>query len=180
MICNKLLFLLTLPEWGKCCHHIFCRQFLCLRITHACYHQHLLAMRDRRLYTDHILWHISRFTSSGGSKGAPPACPPPLRTKIFLISCSFSEILANLYAGAPVLEGWRPLLWGIPDPPLTSIDIQKDTEIAYPLLRRGKKEIEKCILSYVCVQKITVVTKSPQLRISPHRRNVIFRNENHV
>ena len=49
----------------------------------------------------------------------PVADPrPPLRTKIFLISCSFSENLANLYAGAPLLEGWRPLLRGILDPPL--------------------------------------------------------------
>ena len=118
----------------------------------------------------HSQWRIQ-----GGAPGVSP-----LRTKIFLISCSFSEILVNLYVGAPVLEGWRPLIWGIMDPSLTSIDIQKDTEIAYPLIRRGKTEIEKCILSYVCVQKITVVTKSPQLRISPHRRNVIFRNENQV
>ena len=37
----------------------------------------------------------------GGSKGARPAPPPQLRTKIFLISCIFWEILANLYVGAP-------------------------------------------------------------------------------
>ena len=41
----------------------------------------------------------------------------PLRSKIFLFSCSFWGNLANLYVGAP-LEDWRPLLWGILDPPL--------------------------------------------------------------
>ena len=49
--------------------------------------------------------------------GAPGACPP--WTKIFLISCSFLENLANLYAPAPLLEGWHPLLWGVLDLPLT-------------------------------------------------------------
>ena len=38
---------------------------------------------------------------SGGSKGVPGACP--LQPKIFLISCSFGENLANSYVGAP----WR-------------------------------------------------------------------------
>ena len=42
---------------------------------------------------------------------------PPLRSKIFLISCSFFENLTKSYVGAP-LEGWRPLLQGILDPPL--------------------------------------------------------------
>ena len=46
-------------------------------------------------------------------------CPrrAPLRTKLFLISWSFSENLANLYAWAPLLEGWRSLLRGILDLP---------------------------------------------------------------
>ena len=43
---------------------------------------------------------------------------PPLRTKIFLISCSLSKNLANLYGGTHLLEGWRPLLRGILDPSL--------------------------------------------------------------
>ena len=43
---------------------------------------------------------------------------PPHRTKIFLISCSFSENLANLYSDTSLLEGWRPLLREILDPPL--------------------------------------------------------------
>ena len=58
----------------------------------------------------------SQWRIQGG--GTPGVRPPPLRTKIFLISCSFSENLANLYAGAPLLEDWRPLLWEILDPPL--------------------------------------------------------------
>ena len=54
--------------------------------------------------------------------GTPPACAP-LRPKIFLISCSFSENLTKLYVGAPQPpfpppEGRRPLLQGILDPPL--------------------------------------------------------------
>ena len=57
-------------------------------------------------------------TCSGRSKGGCSRCMPPW-TKIFLISCSFLENLANLYAAAPLLEGWHPLLWGVLDPPLT-------------------------------------------------------------
>ena len=41
----------------------------------------------------------------------------PLRPKIFLISCSFSENLTKSYVGAPP-GGRRPLLQGILDPPL--------------------------------------------------------------
>ena len=60
------------------------------------------------------MFNILLFTI-GRSKVGPP---PPLRTNIFLISCSFSENLGNVYAGAHLLEGWRPLLRGIMDPPL--------------------------------------------------------------
>ena len=49
---------------------------------------------------------------SGGSKGVRPRPPPG--TKLFLISCSFGKICML----APSLEGWRPLLRGILDPPL--------------------------------------------------------------
>ena len=42
---------------------------------------------------------------------------PPLRTKIFLILCSFWENPANLYVGAPP-RSLRPLLRGILYPPL--------------------------------------------------------------
>ena len=59
---------------------------------------------------------------SGGSKGGAPGARPP-RPKIFSISCSFSEKLAKSYVGAP-LEGWRPLLQGILDPPLIIIMVQ--------------------------------------------------------
>ena len=47
---------------------------------------------------------------------------PPLQTKIFSISCSFSENLAKSYVRAP-LESWRPLLWGILDPPLYDVTL---------------------------------------------------------
>ena len=43
------------------------------------------------------------YINSGGSKGAPSA--PTLRTKIFLISCSFWENLGNLYVGALLSYG---------------------------------------------------------------------------
>ena len=55
---------------------------------------------------------------SGGSKGAPPV---PLRTKMFLISCSFWEQSGKFVRFSPHLEGWRPLLQGILDPPLLAV-----------------------------------------------------------
>ena len=56
------------------------------------------------------------FFISGGFRGRPRRASP-LRPKIFSISCSFSQILAKSYVGAP-LEGWRPLLRGLLDLPL--------------------------------------------------------------
>ena len=55
-------------------------------------------------------------------QGAPPVCAP-LRTKIFLISCSFWENPANLYVGAPPPRDWRPLLRGILYPPLKALQV---------------------------------------------------------
>ena len=51
----------------------------------------------------HISFHSFAliYIHSGGSKGRRPRRAPPLRTKIFLISCSFWENLANVYVGAP-------------------------------------------------------------------------------
>ena len=46
----------------------------------------------------------SQFRIQGGA----PRCVPPLRTKIFLISCSFWENPANLYVGAPLEVGAPP------------------------------------------------------------------------
>ena len=43
------------------------------------------------------------YKCGGGSKGA---CAP-VRTKLFLISCSFWGNLANLYVSVPP-QGWRP------------------------------------------------------------------------
>ena len=43
-------------------------------------------------------------TRSGGSKRGP------LQTKIFSISCSFSENLVKIICWCPPLEGWHPLL----------------------------------------------------------------------
>ena len=44
--------------------------------------------------------------------------PPPVRPKIFAISCSFWENFGKIVGWCPLLEGWRPLLRGIMDPPL--------------------------------------------------------------
>ena len=60
---------------------------------------------------EHRTWSLTSLADLGGAQGAPD---------IFSISCSFFEKLANLYVGAPVPspDGWRQLLWEIPDPPL--------------------------------------------------------------
>ena len=45
--------------------------------------------------------------------------PSPPGDQILSISCSFKEILAKSYVGAPLPpESWRPLLGEILDPPL--------------------------------------------------------------
>ena len=59
----------------------------------------------------------------------------PLRPKIFSISRSFSQNLAKSYVGAP-LEGWRPLRWGIMDPPLQG-DLSHGAGGIIPDLSRG-------------------------------------------
>ena len=65
-----------------------------------------------------------RGPTSGGFKGAAPAHAPPFppAPEIFL---NFMKCLGNIwqksYVGAHLLEGWRPLLWGILDPPLPTV-----------------------------------------------------------
>ena len=61
--------------------------------------------------------HTSHGIQQWRIKGGRARRAPLLRPKIFSISCSFSQNLAKSYVGAP-LEGWRPLLRGILDPPL--------------------------------------------------------------
>ena len=60
-------------------------------------------------------------TSDGSQGGAP------LRTKIFLISCSFWENPVNLYVGAPPPRSWRPLLRGILYQPLPTYYFCRDS-----------------------------------------------------
>ena len=62
---------------------------------------------------------IGKHQSSGGSKGGARDARAPWGVQILSISCSFWEILANSYVGAP-LGSWRPLLREILDPPLQS------------------------------------------------------------
>ena len=69
------------------------------------------------------LWErglTNHITGSGGFRGAKGA-RAPLQPEIFSISCSFSENLAISYVGSPPPspDGWRPLLRGILDPPMT-------------------------------------------------------------
>ena len=64
-------------------------------------------------------WQSFVYSFSGGSKGVASGTSPLLRPKMFSISCSFSENLAKSYVGAPSLKGWRPLLQGILDLPLS-------------------------------------------------------------
>ena len=61
--------------------------------------------------TTAALCNVSNAVADLGGEGVP------LRAKIFSISCSFSQNRVKSYVGAP-LEGWRPLLRGILDPPL--------------------------------------------------------------
>ena len=49
---------------------------------------------------------------------------PPPGVQILSISCSFWEILAKSYVGAPPPGSWRPLLGEILDQPLNSESIQ--------------------------------------------------------
>ena len=57
--------------------------------------------------------------TSGGSKGAPP---PPLRSKMFSFSCSFSEIFGKVIGWRPLPGGLAPLLRRILDPPLMTVN----------------------------------------------------------
>ena len=62
-----------------------------------------------------LQWRIQ-----GGAPGAPL-----LRTKIFLISCNFWGKSGKIVCWCLPVEGWRPLLWGILDPPLGCSSLQK-------------------------------------------------------
>ena len=70
-------------------------------------------------------------------RGALPAPPSP-QPKIFSISCSFSENLEKSYVGDP-LEGWRPLLRGILDPPLYMFDEAEPEKLRYFRLSQNIK-----------------------------------------
>ena len=54
----------------------------------------------------------------GGGGGSRRAALPQLRTKISLISHSFSENFINFFQLAPLAYAWRPLLGEVLDPPL--------------------------------------------------------------
>ena len=64
------------------------------------------------IYPSHDIRRETAILSSGRFRGAPP-----LRSKIFSISCSFSQNLAKSYVGA-LPGGLAPPPTGILDPPL--------------------------------------------------------------
>ena len=54
---------------------------------------------------------------SGGFRGGAPGARPPTAQNFLNFMPFFCKIWQN-HMLAPPLEGWRPLLWGILDPPL--------------------------------------------------------------
>ena len=64
---------------------------------------------------------------------------PPLRPKIFSISCSFSQNLAKSYVGAtpPPPVSWRPLLRGILDPTLQIHKLYRNTRLYWLMTKMG-------------------------------------------
>ena len=58
----------------------------------------------------------------------------PSGVQILSISCSFWESLAKSYVGAP-LEGWRPHIGEVLDPPLqnyeTNVDLLTETDLEF-------------------------------------------------
>ena len=67
-----------------------------------------------------LLSRKRKILSSGGSKGGRSRRAPPPRPEIFSFSCSFWGKFGKIVCWRPLLEGWRPLLRGILDPPLLS------------------------------------------------------------
>ena len=65
-----------------------------------------------------------------GARDAPP--PLPLGVQILSISCRFLENLAKSYVDAPPLEGWRPHLGEILDPPLGGVGAQEIFKFSTP------------------------------------------------
>ena len=59
------------------------------------------------------------MATSGGFRGGAPGAPP-YSPKFSQFHAVFLRNLAKSYVGAP-LEGWRPLLRGILDPPLATL-----------------------------------------------------------
>ena len=81
----------------------------------------------RKIYSKSSLHPSSNITTSDSFSpnnilqwriqgGAPPACTPPT-TQIFLNFVQFFGKFGKIICWCP-LEDWRPLLWGILDPPM--------------------------------------------------------------
>ena len=77
------------------------------------------------------------WIGSGGFGGHARRAPP-LRPKIFSISCSFFCKIWQNHMLAPPLESWRPLLRGILDPPLIGLLIY---ELQFIFSRQMKSQI---------------------------------------
>ena len=97
-----------------------------------------------------------------------PGRMPPLRSKIFSISCISSEILTKSYmlvppprwVGAPSPVGRRPLLQGILDPALKSVMKPNQrlymSHFSYACKTKGENGIS-CLISALCVNCLSSI-----------------------
>ena len=79
---------------------------------------------------------LARNICSGGSKGSAPSARP-LTDQIFLNFMQFLGKIWQICMLAPLLEGWRPLLREILDPPLICVL----SHVNYSNGSRGNKEV---------------------------------------
>ena len=80
------------------------------------------------------------FQNTVADLGDAPGAPPSPRSKIFSISCSFSQNLAKIYMSAlPLPQRWRPLLREILDPPLKYEVAENDLRRKISILRMKLK-----------------------------------------
>ena len=71
-----------------------------------------------------------KVKSSGGSKGGAPGARPPPTDQNFLNFMQFFGKSDKFVCWCPLLEGWRPLLREILDPPLQS-ESESESEYLY-------------------------------------------------
>ena len=85
--------------------------------------------------------------TSGGTKGVTPACPPP--DQIFL---NFMQFLGKFVCWRLSMEGWRPLLRRILDPPLdtsTLFNHMQTRQVPDKIFEKACFEINLDVLKYL-------------------------------